>query len=121
MRRRVDAVPVVEGGETAFVYFVSERIAFSAAVLPPGERSSRDPGHPGAHEVVYCVRGRVELEFDDIDTVVLDAGDAALIYEGVPHTVFNPGTQPTEMIWSAAPSLGRPITLTDEQSSVGET
>jgi mannose-6-phosphate isomerase-like protein (cupin superfamily) len=109
VRRREQAVAIVEGGERASVYFESTRLAFATAVLPAGESSSRDPGHPGAHEVVYCVEGTFLLDLaDGTSEVQLAAGDAALIHEGVPHLVHNPGPDTAVMVWCAAPSLGRP-------------
>jgi quercetin dioxygenase-like cupin family protein len=109
VRRRAQATSVVEGGEHASVYFESARLAFATAVLPAGATSSRDPGHPGAHEVVYCVEGTFLLDLaDGTSEVQLAAGDAALIHEGVPHLVHNPGPDLAVMVWCAAPSLGRP-------------
>jgi uncharacterized RmlC-like cupin family protein len=109
--RRLDAKPLMEGGELANVYFMSDKIVFSSSVLPPGQKSVRDPGHEGAHEVVYCMRGEIVIEIGDGKGhfVRLVEGDAALIYEGVPHTAYNAGAEPAEMIWAAAPSLGRPL------------
>lgn len=109
VRRRWEAIPLMEGDELARFYFQSERIVLVASQLPPGCRSSHDPGHEGAHEVVYCVSGEVVVELGrgEGEFVHLHAGDAALIREGVPHTVYNPGAQLAEMIWCAAPSLGR--------------
>jgi uncharacterized cupin superfamily protein len=109
--RRLEATPLMEGGELANVYFMTDKIVFSSSVLSPGQKSSRDPGHEGAHEVVYCMRGEVVVEIGDGrgHFVRLEAGDAALIFEGVPHTAYNPGAEPAEMIWAAAPSLGRPL------------
>ncbi len=109
VRRRGQAISIVEGGEHASLYFESARLAFATALLPAGETSSRDPGHPGAHEVVYCVEGTFLLDLaDGTSEVQLAAGDAALIYEGVPHLVHNPGPDLAVMVWCAAPSLGRP-------------
>jgi uncharacterized RmlC-like cupin family protein len=101
----------MEGGELALIYFMSEKLVFSASTLPPGERSNLDPGHAGAHEVAYCVSGEVILEIGDGEGqfVRLGAGDAALIYEGVPHTAFNAGPDPAQMVWCVAPSLGREL------------
>jgi uncharacterized RmlC-like cupin family protein len=111
VRRRNDARPLMEGNELALIYFMSDKIVFSASVLQPGQKSIRDPGHPGAHEVVYCMRGEVVIEIGDGQGqfVRLGTGDAALLYEGVPHTAFNASSEPAEMIWAAAPSLGRPL------------
>lgn len=109
--RRWDAKPLVEGGELALIYFQSDKLVFSASTLQPGQKSIRDPGHPGAHEVVYCFRGEVVIEVGDGEGnfIRLAAGDAALIHDGVPHTGYNLGSEPAEMIWCAAPGLGRPL------------
>jgi len=109
--RRVDARPLMEGAELANIYFMSDKIVFTASVLPAGQKSSRDPGHEGAHEVVYCMRGEAIIEIGEGDGhfIRLETGDAALIYEGVPHTAYNPGASPAELIWAVAPSLGRDL------------
>lgn len=111
MCRRADAKPLIEGGELALVYFMSGKLVFSSSILPAGQKSSRDPGHQGAHEVVYCVSGDVVIEIGDKkgDFIRLAPGDAALIYEGVPHTAYNVGSSASELIWCAAPDLGRPL------------
>jgi hypothetical protein len=74
-------------------YFQTDKILFSASTLAPGERSNRDPGHAGAHEIGYCEAGQLVLQFsdgDDREYVRIGAGDAILINEGVPHALFNP-------------------------------
>jgi mannose-6-phosphate isomerase-like protein (cupin superfamily) len=109
--RRHEAKPLMEGAEFALIYFHTNRIVFSATTLPAGGTSTRDPGHPGADEVVYCVSGQVVIEVGDNqgEFVLLHAGEAALIHEGVPHTASNPGPEQANMIWAAAPHLGRPL------------
>jgi mannose-6-phosphate isomerase-like protein (cupin superfamily) len=109
--RATDARPLMEGGELALVYFMSDRLVFSSSILPVGQKSSRDSGHPGAHEVVYCVKGEVVIELSDNlgHFVRLKKGDAALIGDGVPHTAYNAGSKAAKLIWCAAPSLGRPL------------
>lgn len=109
--RRWEARPLMELNERCLIYFMSERINFTTSILPPGGSSPLDPGHPGAHEVAYCVSGEIVVEIGDGDGefVCLAAGDAVLIHDGVPHTVYNAGPEPAEMIWSAAPSIGRPL------------
>jgi hypothetical protein len=37
------------------------------------------------------------------------AGDAYLIGDGVPHTIYNPGAEQAYVVWSVAPSLARPL------------
>jgi uncharacterized protein YjlB len=77
-----------------------------------------DPGHPGAHEVAYCVSGELVLELGqrEGDFVRLRAGDAFLIDEGVAHTAFNPGEHPAHVVWAAAPSLGRSLVHSGQES-----
>ena len=109
--RQLEAKPLMENDELALIYFRSEKLTFVTSVLPPGSRSNVDPGHPNAHEVAYCVRGEVVIELGDGEGefVRLLAGDAVLIKEGVPHTAFNAGREQAEVVWAAAPSLGRPL------------
>jgi len=109
--RAGEAKPFMEGDEVVHIYFNSDKIIFSTSTLQPGQRSTRDPGHDGAHEVVYCISGDVFLELgtDKETFVALAQGDAALIEEGVPHRVCNVGSGPAEMAWATAPFLGRPL------------
>jgi quercetin dioxygenase-like cupin family protein len=112
VRRRSDAEPLMEGEEFGLIYFMSGKIVLVATTLPPGGHSLYDPGHPGAPETVYCVRGQIVLELgsgDEREFAHLEAGDAALISEGVPHAVHNPGPEQADMVWCAAPDLGRPV------------
>jgi Cupin domain len=99
LRREEDAKVFMDGGEMVLRYFTTDKILFSASTLAPGERSNRDPGHAGAHEIGYCEAGQIVLQFGD--------GDAILIHESVPHTLFNPGPDQARVTWSIAPSLGR--------------
>jgi uncharacterized RmlC-like cupin family protein len=111
LRREADAMVTMDGGEMVLRYFTTDKILFSASTLAPGERSTRDPGHAGAHEIGYCEAGQVVLQFgdgDDREFVRVGAGDAILIHESVPHTLFNPGPDQARVTWSIAPSLGRP-------------
>lgn len=109
--RELDAKPLMENDELALIYFQSERLTFATSVLPPGTRTNVDPGHPGAHEVAYCVRGEavIELGQGEAEFVRLMAGDAVLIKEGIAHTAFNPGREQAQIVWAIAPSLGRPL------------
>ncbi len=111
VRRRLDAKVFLDGGEKVLRYFTTDKILFSSSTLAPGQASGRDPGHAGAHEIGFCVEGEVVMQFGDgaeREFVQLEAGDAVLIGEGVPHIVFNPGPGQARMTWSIAPSLGRP-------------
>jgi uncharacterized RmlC-like cupin family protein len=111
LRREADAKIFMDGGEMVLRYFTTDKILFSASTLAPGEKSNRDAGHAGAHEIGYCEAGQFVIQFgdgDDREFVRVMAGDAILIDEGVPHTLFNPGPEQARMTWSIAPSLGRP-------------
>jgi quercetin dioxygenase-like cupin family protein len=107
--RRTDAITVLEGDEVAFVYFQSTRLSFAAATLNAGQSTPIDPGHPSAHEILYCHGGHVRVSLgDQMQAVELQAGDGLLIYDGVPHQV-TALTGPAELIWCAAPSWGRDV------------
>lgn len=112
LRRQLDAQPIMEYEEMALVYFESDKLFFATSYLPPGTKSGFDPGHPGAHEVAYCIAGEVVLELGDEKehAVRLMAGDAFLIEEGVAHTVYNAGKEQAIVSWSVAPGLNRPLT-----------
>ena len=114
--RRWQAKPFMEGDEAVLIYFSSDRLVLATSTLAPGQKSSRDPGHAGAHEVVYCVRGEITLEIGDGDGEFLRlmAGDGALVREGVAHAVFNTGGETAEMVWCTAPSLGRPAVYEED-------
>ncbi len=108
--RANDARVLMAGDEMAAVYFWTDRLVFSVSQIPPGGRSSRDPGHQGADEVCYVVRGTLVLEFPELQRWErLSAGDAVVIPEGVPHTVINPGGEVAVSTWSTAPKLGYEI------------
>jgi uncharacterized RmlC-like cupin family protein len=109
--RELEARPVMEYEELALVYFQTDKLLFATSFLPPGTRSGLDSGHPGSHEVAYCVAGEIVLELGEKreQAVRLMAGDAYLIEEGVPHTVYNAGREQAHVVWSVAPSLGRPL------------
>lgn len=109
--RGADAVEVPEADELARVYFQSARVSFAVADLPAGGASPVDPGHPQAHEVVFCSRGSIVLEVGDPvqQSITLQAGDAALLHDDVPHRVRNPSTDAAQLVWSAAPGWGRSV------------
>lgn len=112
LRREIDATPIMEYQEMALVYFRTDKLTFATSYLPPGTKSGYDPGHPGAHEVVYCIEGEIVLELgpEKQEAVRLKRGDAYLIEDGVPHTVYNAGAEQAIMAWAAAPGLGRDLT-----------
>lgn len=112
---RRDAEAFMEGDEFALKYVHSDRLVFAYSTLPPGGRSARDPGHEGADEVVYVIRGQILISIGEEGNFIhLEQGDAALIEESVPHVVYNPGPDQAEMTWSTAPTLGRAERLLEE-------
>jgi len=105
--RPVNTRIVTAQDEIAAVYFWTDRLIFTVSTLPPGGRSSRDPGHKGADEVLYITKGTMVVEFDQIDRCeLLNAGDGVLIPENEPHTIINPGDTVAECIFATAPQLG---------------
>jgi oxalate decarboxylase/phosphoglucose isomerase-like protein (cupin superfamily) len=110
--RHQDAEIVMEGGECVRLFANTGKIMFSVATLPAGQRGALDPGHGGAHEVAYLVKGNVVFEFpnrkDSKKWLELHAGDAVIIPEGEAHSVINIGAEAAEISWSLAPDLGRP-------------
>ena len=106
--RQQDAETIMEGDEFVRVYAHTDKILVSVATILPGQRGMLDPGHQGAHEVAYVIKGDIIFEFPDSKKwMELHAGDAVLIPEGEPHAVINIGQQTGEIIWSLAPDLGR--------------
>lgn len=102
-----DATVLIEGDECSLVYVHTDKLLFAVSTLLPGQRSSLDPGHVGAHEVVYVIQGTVVLEFPQLTrNVRLEPGDALLIPEGEPHTLYNVGSEIAKTTWSTAPHLG---------------
>lgn len=107
--REQDAEIVMEGAEFVRVYAHTDKIIFSVATIPPGQRGMPDPGHEGAHEVAYVIKGHLLFEFPDSKKwLELRAGDAVLIPEGEAHSVINVGEETAILSWSLAPHLGRP-------------
>ena len=96
--------------ELGSMYFWTDRLVFTVCQLPPGGRSTLDPGHRGADEVCYVIQGTLVLEFPELQRWErLSAGDAILIPENEPHTVINPGDTAAVSAWATAPHLGYEI------------
>lgn len=108
--RANEARTIMAKDELGSMYFWTDRLIVTVCQLPPGGRSTLDPGHKGADEVCYVVTGTLVLEFPDQQRWErLSAGDAVLIPEGEPHTVINPGDTVAVSVWSTAPHLGYEI------------
>ena len=103
-----DAKPHLDGDEIVRSYFRTGKLNFSVSTLDPGQKSSLDPGHAGAHEIGYIIQGTIMVEFPGLgQSVRLEAGDGVFIPESQPHTLYNVGVETAKMIWSTAPNLGR--------------
>jgi quercetin dioxygenase-like cupin family protein len=102
--RRLDAESFMEGDEHCRHYVSTGKITFGTSSLQPGQRGSVDTGHPSSHEVFFCIRGHVLIHTVDRQHFELEAGDAIVIPEGIPHTLINIGDEPATVSWSAAPT-----------------
>jgi mannose-6-phosphate isomerase-like protein (cupin superfamily) len=110
VRRGDDARVLMAGDEMAAVYFWTDRLVFSVSQIPPGGRSTLDPGHKGADEVCYVIKGTLVLEFPELQRWERIAeGDAIVIPENEPHTAINPGSEVAVSVWATAPHLGYEI------------
>ena len=108
--RADQARTLMAGDEMASMYFWTDRLVFSVSQIPPGARSSRDPGHQGADEVCYVFSGALVIEFPRLQRWErLGAGDAILIPENEPHVAINPGAEVAISAWATAPQLGYEI------------
>lgn len=108
--RANDARVLMAGDEMASVYFWTDRLVFSVSQIPPGGRSSRDPGHKGADEICHVFSGALVIEFPHLQRWErLGPGDAILIPEGEPHVAINPGDEVAVSVWATAPQLGYEI------------
>ena len=110
--RQQDAEIVMEGGEFVRVFANTGKIVFSVATLPAGQKGMLDPGHQGAHEVAYVIKGHIIAEFpdhkDNNKWLELWEGDAVIIPEGEAHCIINIGEETAVVSWSLAPDMGRP-------------
>lgn len=102
--RERDATSFMEGDEFCRHYVSTGKVTFGTSSLQPGQRGAVDPGHPGSHEVFFCIRGHVVIYTEERTCLELHEGDAAMIPEGVPHTLVNVGDTPAFVSWSAGPT-----------------
>jgi oxalate decarboxylase/phosphoglucose isomerase-like protein (cupin superfamily) len=106
--RQEDAQILMEDDEFVRIYAHTDKLLFAVASFLPGQRSPLDPGHEGAHEVAYVIKGHFVFEFPDSNAFFeLRAGDAVLIPEGEAHICINVGEEIGYVSWSLAPHLGR--------------
>ena len=73
-------------------------LSLTRMILTPGQ-SGEAHRHPNADEVIYLVKGNVEVRAGD-DTFSLDATDALAIPGGLPHQIHNHGLEDAELIIS---------------------
>ena len=107
VRRADETRTVMAKDEMASIYFWTDRLVFVVSVIPPGGRSTLDPGHKDADEICYVVEGTLVLEFPELQRWErLSAGDAIQIPQDEPHTVINPTDKAAVSIWATAPHLG---------------
>jgi mannose-6-phosphate isomerase-like protein (cupin superfamily) len=102
--RERDAMPFMEGDEFCRHYVSTGKITFGTSSLQPGQHGAVDTGHPNSHEVFFCVRGHVLVYTEGREYAELYEGDAVVIPEGLPHTLFNVGETPAFVSWSAGPT-----------------
>ena len=110
VRKPDDARVLVSGDETIFMHFWTDRLIFAVSKIPPGGRSTLDPGHKDADEIAYLVKGELVIEFPDLnDYMFLSEGESIVIPQDQPHKVFSPGDKLAVSVWSTAPNLGYDI------------
>jgi mannose-6-phosphate isomerase-like protein (cupin superfamily) len=118
--RKNDGKILTVKDEVVALHYWTDRLLFAVSEIPPGGRSTLDPGHRGADEVAYVIKGKIVVEFPDLDrNERLNAGDSILIPEGVSHTVINFGDEEAVSVWVTAPHLGyemSELTGTDSES-----
>lgn len=71
-------------------------LSMTRMILTPGH-SGEAHRHANADEVIYLVKGRVEVRAG-AETFPLDATDALAIPGGLPHQIHNPGVEDAELI-----------------------
>lgn len=71
-------------------------LSLTRMILIPGH-SGEAHRHPNADEVIYLIKGRVEVRAGG-ETFPLDATDALAIPGGLSHQIHNPGTEDAELI-----------------------
>jgi len=102
--RQRDAQVFMDGDEFCRHYVSTGKVTFGTSSLQPGQHGAVDTGHPNSHEVFFCIRGHVLIYTEGRAYLELTEGDAAIIPEGVPHTLLNVGDVPALVSWSAGPT-----------------
>ena len=102
--REREARSYMEGDEFCRHYVSTGKVTFGTSSLQPGQHGAVDHGHPHSHEVFFCIRGHVLIDTGEGRYVELYEGDAAVMPEGVPHTLVNVGDVPAFVSWSTGPT-----------------
>jgi mannose-6-phosphate isomerase-like protein (cupin superfamily) len=71
-------------------------LSLTRMILTPGH-SGEVHRHPNANEVIYLIKGRVEIRAG-AETFPLDATDALAIPGGLSHQIHNTGIEDAELI-----------------------
>jgi mannose-6-phosphate isomerase-like protein (cupin superfamily) len=102
-------VPVImEDNECSRLYFWTDKIIFSVCTLLPGQSTPMDPGHKGAYEIIFCIKGEVVVHLPDEDRYEkLDEDDALCLPDGAKHKAINVGESIAKLSWSLAPHMGQ--------------
>lgn len=96
----------VEGGvkKTLLTHAPLEGVAVYAAQFSPnGSTGPEQYSHPGNHEVIITVSGRVVIQLNEARHV-LEEGDSIEFDSGHPHRVVNEFDQPAEIHWIVGPA-----------------
>ena len=73
-------------------------LSLTRMIITPGN-SGEPHRHSNADEVIYLIRGEVEVRAG-AETFSLDATDALAIPGGLSHQIHNPGTEDAELVIS---------------------
>ncbi len=71
-------------------------ISLARMTLEAGRAGPRHR-HPGCQEALHLLAGSVELQVGS-ESLKLEAGDSALVPEGQPHSLRNPGQVPAVLM-----------------------
>ncbi|HWB84637.1 MAG TPA: cupin domain-containing protein [Bryobacteraceae bacterium] len=73
-------------------------LSLTRMILTPGH-SGEAHRHPNADEVIYLIKGKVEVRAG-AETFALEATDALAIPGGLSHQIHNPGVEDAELLIS---------------------
>ena len=103
--KKAAATVSLDGPEVCREYCRTGNMWFGTSELLPGQTGGIDPGHPVSHEVFYAAKGHVIVRNPREGACYeLEAGDALMIEEGVPHEITNIGMEPALIVWAGGPN-----------------